>query len=239
MPLELLKSRTGRTLIESHRGIEADVPENSWPAIRLGHQLGADLLELDVQMSRDRIPFVRHNYQLSDGRWCSQLPWNELKEVRVQGEPLPVLEEVLAWAREAGTILALDIKTFFSPEGCLTKEVIHLLERTDMKDRVMLLFMDHHELLQAKLSDPELIVRALIIGRLANYPAYLQSIHADGVSLSYGAFQPRDVEQIHSIGAFVTLNALWNTKTDLFRTVDIDVFSHGNPVEARKILQSQ
>ena len=44
MALELLKSKTGRTLIESHRGIEADVPENSWPAIKMGHELGADLL---------------------------------------------------------------------------------------------------------------------------------------------------------------------------------------------------
>jgi hypothetical protein len=36
MPLELLKSKTGRTLIESHRGVEnGDVPENSWSAINL------------------------------------------------------------------------------------------------------------------------------------------------------------------------------------------------------------
>src|SRR5512144_1540850 len=116
MSPELLKSRTGRTLIESHRGMEGDVPENSWPAIRLGHQLGADLLELDVQMSLDCIPFLRHNYQLPDGRWCAQLPWSELTEVRIDGEPLPLLEDVLAWARETGVGLSLDIKTFFGPE---------------------------------------------------------------------------------------------------------------------------
>jgi glycerophosphoryl diester phosphodiesterase len=239
MSLELLKSITGRTLIESHRGIEADLPENSWSAIQLGHQLGADLLELDVQMSQDCVPFLRHNYQLPDGRWCSQLPWSELRELNIQGEPLPLLEEVLAWAREMGIGLSLDIKTFFSPALSLTTQVIRLLERTAMQDRVMLLFMDHHELLQAKLSHPQLIVRALVIGRLANYPEYLRKIHANGVSISYGAFLPEDIEQIHSIGAFVTLNALWNFDTDLFRTMDVDIFSHGNPVEARKILQPQ
>src|SRR5512140_156569 len=106
MSLELLKSKTGRTLIESHRGIEADVPENSWPALKLGHELGADLLELDVQMSCDGIPFLRHNYQLPDGRWCAQLPWSELKEIKISGEPLPLLEDVLVWAREVGTILS-------------------------------------------------------------------------------------------------------------------------------------
>ena len=239
MPLELLKSKTGRTLIESHRGIEGDVPENSWSAIKLGHQLGADLIELDVQMSRDCVPFLRHNYQLPDGRWCSQLSWSELNVIKIAGEALPLLEDVFVWARDVGVTLSLDIKTFFSPEGGLTKEVIRLLERMDMKDKVLLLFSDHPELFHTKHSHPELTVRALLTGRLANYSEYLQSINADGVSLSYGMFHPVDVEQIHSIGAFVSLGGVWNPSTDLFQTLDIDIFSHGKPVEARKILNHQ
>ena len=239
MRLELLRSKTGRTLVESHRGIESDVPENSWQAIHLGHQLGADLIELDVQMSRDCIPFLRHNYQLPDGRWCGQLPWSELHKVKVEGEAFPLLEDVLVWAREVGTTLSLDIKTFFSAEGALTKEVIRSLARTGMQDRVLLLFFDHQELLHAKLSFPELTVRALLTGRLASYPEYLQKIHADGVSLSYGMFHPVDIDQIHSIGAFVSLIQLWNLNSDLFQTLEIDVFSHGNPAEARKILECQ
>jgi hypothetical protein len=51
MALDLLKSVTGRTLIESHRGSVGHAPENSWTAIKTGHQLGADLIEIDVQMS--------------------------------------------------------------------------------------------------------------------------------------------------------------------------------------------
>jgi glycerophosphoryl diester phosphodiesterase len=154
MGLELLKSKTGRTLIESHRGVEGDVPENSWPAIQLGHQLAADLIEVDVQMSRDGVAFRRHNYQLPDGRWCHDVCWDELKELGIKGEPLPKLEDVLVWARELGTILSLDIKTIFSPEDSLTKEVIHLLERTNTKDHVLLLFVDHNELLQKNLLIP-------------------------------------------------------------------------------------
>jgi len=237
MPLELLKSKTGRTLIESHRGIEGDVPENSWPAIKLGHQSGADLLELDVQMSRDCVPFLRHNYQLPDGRWCGQFPWDELKELKIDGESLPLLEDVLVWAREVGATLSLDIKTFFSPEGSLTKEVIRSLARTGMQEKVLLLFFDHCELFHAKRAHPELTVRALLTGRLINYPEYLQKIDADGVSLSYGMFHPVDVEQIHSIGAFVSLIQQWNLNGDLFRSLDIDIFSHGSPVEAGKILE--
>lgn len=236
MTLELLKSKTGRTLVESHRGVESDVPENSWPAIKLGHELGADLIEVDVQMSRDCVPFLRHNYQLPDGRWCGQLPWIELRDLKIENESFPLLEDVLAWARDVGTTLSLDIKTFFSPEGSLTREVVRSLERTNMKEKVLLLFFDHQELLHTKLAHPELTARALLTGRLANFPQYLKKIHADGVSLSYGMFHAIDVEQIHSIGAFVSLIQVWNLHSDLFQTLEIDIFSHGNPVEARKIL---
>lgn len=239
MTLELLKSKTGRTLIESHRGMEGDVPENSWPAIQLGYQLGADLIEVDVQMSQDGVPFLRHNYQLPDGRWCCDVPWNELQEFRIDGELLPKLEDVLAWARDADANLSLDIKTIFSPEGGLAKEVIRVLERTNTKGRVLLLFVDHNELLQTKLAYPQLTVRALLRGRLAHYADYLQKIGADCASLSYGMFRPIDVEQLHSAGISVVLGDLWNANVDLFQTLEIDIFTHGHPVEARKILNSQ
>jgi glycerophosphoryl diester phosphodiesterase len=237
MGLELLKSKTGRTLIESHRGVEGDVPENSWPAIKLGHQLGADLIEIDVQMSQDSVPFLRHNYQLPDGRWCSQLFWSELKELKIEGESLPLLEDVLVWARDEGANLSLDIKTFFSSEGGLTQEVVRLLERTNTKDKVLLLFVDHNELLQTKLAYPGLTVRALLRGRLAHYAEYLQKIGADCASISYGMFRPFDIEQLHSLGISVVLGELWNPNVDLFQTLEIDIFTHGNPVEARRILE--
>lgn len=239
MPLELLKSKTGRTLIESHRGIEGDVPENSWPAIKLGHQLGGDLIEVDVQISLDGVPFLRHNYQLPDGRWCSQLPWNVLREIRIEGEPLPLLEDVLVWARDVGVILSLDLKTIFTPEYSLSKAVIHLLERTNTKEKMLLLFVDHEELQQIKLSHPGLAVRALVTGRLAGYADYVKKINTDCISLSYGMFRPQDVEEIHSAEVSIILDGLWNPNADVFQNLEIDIFSHGNPSEARKILERQ
>ena len=239
MTLELLKSNTGRTLIESHRGVEGDVPENSWPAIVLGRQLGADLIEVDVQLSCDGGAFLRHNYQLPDGRWCHDLPWRELEQLRIEGESRPLLEDVLGWARDVGVILSLDIKNIFHAEGVVTKEVVRCIDRTNTKDNVLLLFMDHPELFQTKLAYPELTVRALVIGRLRSYCEYLQSIRADSVSVSYGMFRPQDVDEIHAAGLAVALCSVWNPNTDVFDSLDIDIFNHGNPAEARKILTRQ
>lgn len=240
MTLELLKSKTGRTLIESHRGVESgDVPENSWLAIKLGHELGADLIEVDVQLSRDGVAFLRHNYQLPDGRWGHDLTWSELKELKIEGEPLPLLEDVLVWARDAGVHLSLDLKTFFKPEGILVKEVVRLLERTNTKESALLLFFDHEELLHTKLFHPELTVRALLTGRLLNFAEYLQKIKADCVSLSYGMLRPVDIEQLHSTGIAMALIEFWNQSSDIFRQFDIDIYSVGNPLDAKKILNRQ
>ena len=56
--MELLRTTTGRILIESHRGCQDLAPENSWPALETGRQMGADLLEVDVQLSHDGIAGV-------------------------------------------------------------------------------------------------------------------------------------------------------------------------------------
>lgn len=236
MTVELLKSRTGRTLIESHRSVEGDLPENSWPAVRMGHQLGADLIEVDVQLSRDGVPFLHHNYQLPDGRWCKDLSWMELKELTIRDEPLPRLEEVLDWARQEHVLLSLDLKTFFLPQGCLTREVIRLLERTNTKDQMVLLFWDHEELRLTKLSHPDLTVRALLTGRLLDIGGYLRSIQADCVSVSYGMLRPGDIEQIHAAGAAMALVELWDPASDLLQQFNIDILSCGSPVQARQFL---
>ena len=55
---------------------------------------GADLIEVDVQMSQDGIPFLRHNYQLPDERWCRQLPWKELKDIVIDKKRLEKIEVV-------------------------------------------------------------------------------------------------------------------------------------------------
>jgi hypothetical protein len=49
-------------------------------------------------------------------------------------------------------------------------------------------------------------------------------------------FRPADIEQLHSAGISVVLGELWNPNVDIFKTLEIDIFTHGNPEEARKIL---
>jgi len=78
--------------------------------------------------------------------------------------------------------------------------------------------------------------RGSLLGRLVNFAEYLQGIKADCVSISYGVFCTEDIEQIHAAGISVVLGDLWNPNVDIFQRYEIDIFSHGNPLDARKIL---
>ena len=233
---ELLHSITGRILIESHRGAELLAPANSWRALEIGHQCGADLLEVDVQLSADGVAFLRHNYTLPNGRWCRDVTWDETARIVIEGESLPRLEDALAWAREVDAKLSLDLKTGFTPAGELTTQVLRVIERTNTADRVMLIAWDHDELVRVKNAHAEIMTRALIRGRLVNLPTTIQASRADCVSLSYDLIRPGDVEQVHALGVAITLAEMWQSDFDFVARSGVDIVSWGDPAEAKRRL---
>jgi glycerophosphoryl diester phosphodiesterase len=50
--------------IVAHRGIVSEYPENTIPAFQRAIELGADAVELDVRLTKDKIPVVYHYYYL-------------------------------------------------------------------------------------------------------------------------------------------------------------------------------
>jgi len=105
---------THRPLILGHRGAPRDAPENTMRAFRLALEQGADGIEFDVQPSADGVPVVLHDDTLdrtadSTGD-VSLLAWDQISRARSGGEPVPRLEEVVAWAAETGAFLNVEIK---------------------------------------------------------------------------------------------------------------------------------
>lgn len=87
----------------AHRGLhdnESDAPENSLAAFKKAVKAGYGI-EMDVQLTKDRIPVVFHDFTLK--RICgkegkiSDYTWEELKEFRLckSEETIPRFEEVL------------------------------------------------------------------------------------------------------------------------------------------------
>jgi glycerophosphoryl diester phosphodiesterase len=102
-------------LVLGHRGAPREVPENTLRAFRLALEQGADGVELDVQPAADGVPVVIHDPSLdrTTDRTGSlaELGWDEIAGARAGGEPVPRLEEAVAWAADAGAWLNVEVKS--------------------------------------------------------------------------------------------------------------------------------
>ncbi len=144
-------------IVIAHRGASAYYPENTMAAFRGAVEMGADMIELDVLISRDNIPVVFHDAKLdrkSDGKGLvSEYTLQELKQLdagswfdpRFKGEKIPSLEEVLIYTRDK-IALNIEIKTEAvseSPENGIERKVIDLVRKYDMTDKVIISSFDY------------------------------------------------------------------------------------------------
>lgn len=85
-------------LVIGHRGAAGLAPENSLEALRAGLETGADILEFDVRLTKDKIPVLVHDFHTlrthKGTSIISRLTLKELKH-RTKKQPIMTLQEVL------------------------------------------------------------------------------------------------------------------------------------------------
>lgn len=116
--------------IWAHRGASSEAPENTLAAFIAAEQAGAQGIEMDIHLTRDGVPVVIHDASVdrtTNGSGpVSQMTRSELRQLDAgswfgpafAGEPVPTLEEVLAWAEDR-LRLNLEIKDVSSKRAVL------------------------------------------------------------------------------------------------------------------------
>lgn len=104
-------------LIAAHRGGAGLWPENSLTAFRNAIRLPVDLIEFDVHRSKDGVLVIHHDATLdrmTDATGpLAEKTWDELCSVTVNdtdGEPIPLLDEVIALIAPTAIDLRLEFK---------------------------------------------------------------------------------------------------------------------------------
>jgi glycerophosphoryl diester phosphodiesterase len=98
----------------AHRGYAARQPENTLAAVRAALDVGARLVEVDVQLSADGVPFLFHDRTLE--RLCgvrgalAELPALAAAELTVRGEPVPSLERAIVTFAERDAHVFVELK---------------------------------------------------------------------------------------------------------------------------------
>ena len=199
------------TLNIAHRGASALAPENTMTAFEKAIELGADVIELDLHLTRDDELVVIHDDTLdrtTDGRGPVHVrSLEELRRLdagrwfadRFGGQRIPTLTEVLD--RFAGKVpLALEVKagsTFFPG---IEEQVVAALRRYSAIDQAAIASFDHFALRRVKEIEPALRTAALLVGRPVSLPALASACGADGVALEASLVTGTEVEACRAAG---------------------------------------
>lgn len=162
-------------IIIAHRGASAYYPENTMIAFEKAVALGAEMIELDVTLSKDGIPVIFHDKKLNKhtngkGR-LRNYTLKELKKLdagswfdpKYSDQQIPTLEEVLEFAKDT---IALNIE--IKPEAVtdsfnngIEKKALQLVKKYDMENHVLFSSFDYRALQHLKKLDPAIPVALL------------------------------------------------------------------------------
>lgn len=144
---EAWRRRDGdRPLVLGHRGARAHCPENTMAAFERALEDGADGVELDVRLDAAGEVIVLHDPTLKrvtggvDHREAESVDRRALEQVDIgDGERVPRLTTVLAWARHHRARLNIEIKRDVSRPFLLTRRVAALVCGMPHADRHIIL----------------------------------------------------------------------------------------------------
>lgn len=227
-------------------------PENTLAAFLLALQAGADGIELDVMLSRDKELVVIHDSTVdrtTDGSGkVAEIPLAALRELdagarfgeKFRGEKLPTLNEVFE-AVGGKMRINVELKNYAQPLDDLTSRVIALTERFHLADSVLLSSFNPINLSKARRQNPK-IRRGLLVS-----PGDRLMLGAGGRLFPYHALHPyyEDVtremtEQLHARGKQLNTWTVDDPQALLrLRAFGVDGIICNNPAAARAVLEGR
>jgi glycerophosphoryl diester phosphodiesterase len=240
--LRLHRSQLRRPYILGHRGAEALAPENTWAAIQAGVEAGADLLELDVQLSADGEVVLFHDFTLApkrgDPRWVRDVPWAELRALDVgswfdaayAGERMPRLADVLDWARDR-VFLFLDLKHGFGNSPGLEDAVLALLDG-DAGERVVLSSWDQEAMRHVRERRPDLATNINLHGRFVDPLGVIAAAGATWACLWWPDADVEGVARLQAARLTVVLTSVFDGHYAEAAALGVDVLTAADPAAA-------
>jgi glycerophosphoryl diester phosphodiesterase len=250
--MDILRSRTGRVMIVGHRGAAAYAPENTMASFEKAHELGVDMVELDVHLSADGRCVVIHDETVegtTDGHGLvGALTYDELRELNAgNGQSVPELGEVLTWAQDVDLPLSIELKQpnlcMLSPYVGLVEAVLDLVDRHGMLDRVLVHSYHHPSILQVKQLRPEVLTAISWDGAdFLDVTLPAREVRADGVHHEWRSTSSEAVAQAHAAGLHIQGGGIPDGRDDIVRALirnGVDMIDGDAPDHLRSIVEDE
>lgn len=208
---DLRQRKNDRPLLVGHRGAMAVAPGNTFASLEAGLAGGADILELDVQLTADGQVILFHdttltaktgvNGRISDhtAEFLQSLDVGSWFDPAFAGAKMPLLSEVLNWAK--GRIpLMIELKNSPTFAPALDQAVVRLVEDFSMCDEVVITSFDHFALRRIKTHQPNITTSAIYIGRYLDPMALFTGFEVDALSPATDFLTKSEVARIRWLG---------------------------------------
>jgi len=173
----------------AHRGASASEPENTLRAFQKAVDLGADMIEVDVHLSKDGQPVIIHDATLerttNGSGYVKDKTLLELKELDAgQGERIPALQEAIDFARgKCG--LYIELKDPATPGP-----VVETIRANGFEGEVIIRSFHHALLRQVKELAPEIPTSALVGQASGDFVEIARAAGADYIHLCWEGRSP-------------------------------------------------
>ena len=239
-----------KTLIWAHRGASQYAPENTLISFEKAVEMGADGVELDVQLTSDGTVVVAHDESLervSDGTgYIKDHTFAELRRLnfnRVHPEyeraQIPTLEEVYDLLKPTGLTVNVELKTGIFWYRGLEEKVLELTARKGMEERVIYSSFNHYTLVHLRREKPDIRTGLLYSDNWIDVAPYARD--KAGVNALHPALyhltDPSYVETAHRYGL---ATHVWTVNEEehmrLCRDMGVEAIITNRPDVCRRVL---
>ncbi len=181
--------------IVGHRGAPEYAPENTTASIEKAIRLGADMIEVDVRLSKDKIPVLMHDPTLDRTAkrkgYVEDKTLKQLKKITVDGEPIPSLEGVIKIIKNKGR-LNIHIKEIRAVDSILA-----LIKKYDIQKDVLLSSFSVQTLKKIKKTSPELNIALIFSSPKLRYIGAAKKLKLHSLHPNYNILTKRMVLRAH------------------------------------------
>lgn len=193
--------------ILGHRGARGHAPENTLQALDAGIRLGAQWLEIDVQLHPEGTLLLLHDLTLdrtTTGRGTlAEMPLAMVRELDAgNGQQIPTLQEAMEFVDNRAGI-NIELKHGRNIARSVVNALRPYLAGGWPVDRLLVSSFHLPELMELKRLAPELPIAPLVYGVPWDWAACAGELDATALSISQEFLEPRLIADVHEQGRLV------------------------------------
>lgn len=151
----------------AHRGFSGKYPENTMLAFSKAIEIGADGIELDVQLTKDNVPIIIHDEKIdrtTNGTgFVVDYTYEELKQFDASYifkdfgfNHIPTLEEYFELVKDYDIITNIELKTGINEYLGIEKIVLDLIRKYNISEKIIISSFNHFSVLRMKELAPDM-----------------------------------------------------------------------------------